>query len=409
MKSRPKIRFGVSGQSNPLKRPEQNKNHSPARKAFSNKQNDEQNDERKRPQKGLSNLSGKDWAKPEKKQWSREENRERSNSFNPNNRNFSRNEPPAKANDRNFRSDRGGRPDRNKRTQSGDGRLVTGSVKRHPDGYGFLIPDDSDLPDIYVGKGSMIGVMTNDKIEVSVHKEGDRFRGELTRVVSRETKKVSGLIETRGPVNGVIHDVSFAWGEDLKVTIPAGMKVKNGDWVTVRIVTYPEHMRGFQGELESVIGDIADAKNDNIRVLAASGIPHVFTKETMREAEQIPDHVTEEDRVGRLDLRNKNFITIDGKTAKDFDDAIYIEKSRRGFKLWVAIADVSHYVRPGTAIDDDAYERGTSTYFPNFVSPMLPEALSNEICSLKPKVDRLALVCEMDIDYEGNTNASNFF
>jgi ribonuclease R len=399
MKSRPKIRFGVSGQSNPLKRPEQDKTHSPSRKGFSTDRTNESNDRgdrakhRGKPAKGFADLSEKSWQKPEKKIWSREENREKANSSNPNNKNYS-------AYNRN-----------SKRTNraSGPETLVTGSVKRHPDGYGFLIPDNSDLPDVYVGKGSMNGVMTNDKIEVQIQREGDRYRGELTRVVSRETKTVSGVIETRGPINGVIRDVSFAWGEDLKVTVPEGLKVKNGDWVTARILTYPEHMRGFQGEVEAVIGDLADAKNDNLRVLAAAGIPHVFTKETLREAELIPDHVTDADRAGRVDLRNKNFITIDGKTAKDFDDAIYIEKNRRGFKLWVAIADVSHYVRPGTAIDDDAYERGTSTYFPNFVSPMLPEALSNEICSLKPKVDRLALVCEMDIDFEGTTYASSFY
>ena len=371
MKQRSKIRFGVSGQSNPLKRPEQKKEHSPARKGFS------------KPQKSLSTLSEREWQRPQK-----------SNAFQPR-----KNQSPTAAQSNAQQS-----------SAHSASRTVVGSIKRHPDGYGFLIPDDSNLPDVYVGKNSMAGVMTNDKIEVSIYRDGNRFRGELKKIISRETKSVSGFIEMRGPFNGVIRDQSHAWGDDLKVTIPSHLKVKNGDWVQVQIATYPDHMRGFHGELIAVIGDIHDAKNDNLRVLSSAGIPHIFTKETMQEASRIPDHVTDSDRHSRKDLTHKKFITIDGKTAKDFDDAIYVEKQgRKGFRLWVAIADVSHYVKPETAIDRDAYDRGTSTYFPGFVSPMLPEALSNEICSLKPKVDRLALTCEMEIDFQGNLQTFSFY
>lgn len=349
MKQKQKLRFGVSGQANPLKRPTQDKTQSPARKSFSQKPK----------QKGFSNLSENAWRAPkqEKKQL----------------------------------------------------HLVSGSIKRHPDGYGFLIPDDPGLPDVYVGKNSMAGVMTNDKIEVRIQKEGDRFRGELSRIISRETKLICGLLEKRGPFNGLIRDASHAWGDDLHVTIPKEISLKNDDWVQVKILSYPDHIRGFQGEVVAVIGDISDAKNDNIRILTSSGIPAVFSAAAVQEARKIPQQVLDHERKGRVDLRSKNFITIDGQTAKDFDDAIYVEKSARGFKLWVGIADVSHYVRPGTAIDKDAYERGTSTYFPHFVAPMLPEALSNEICSLKPNVDRLSLVCEMDINFQGELLNSKFY
>src|SRR5690606_33917789 len=125
------------------------------------------------------------------------------------------------------------------------------------------------------------------------------------------------------------------------------------------------------------------------------------SRAALREAEQIPEVVDERDFAGRHDLRALPIITIDGKTAKDFDDAVFVEMDSSGFHLIVAIADVSHYVREGSAIDADAFERGTSTYFPNFVSPMLPEKLSNELCSLKPRVARLALVADMNIDFQG--------
>jgi len=286
---------------------------------------------------------------------------------------------------------------------------LTGIVKRHPDGYGFFIADDKEFADVYVAKHFMTGVMSNDKVEILVKREGDRFRGEVQNIISRETKKVSGQIKKLNSSQGLMPDHSFAWGEDLKVTWPPQMAVKDKDWATVTITSYPESVRGFQGQVETLIGDISDPLNDNMRVLAAHSIPHQFTKKTLDEANRLPPEVSAQDKQGRRDLTDLKLITIDGKTAKDFDDAICVEKMPKGFRLWVAIADVSHYVRPGTAIDEDAYIRGTSTYFPNFVSPMLPEALSNELCSLKPQVPRLALVAEMDFDFNGVKTRSTFY
>jgi ribonuclease R len=290
---------------------------------------------------------------------------------------------------------------RSQEAPRGTGQRVKGFVKRHPDGYGFLIPDESGIPDIYVPKNIMVGVMTNDKIEVGATRDGDRLRGEGLRILSRETKRVSGQIKKMGPTQGRLRDESFGWGDDLVVTIPPTQQVKDGDWVLVAITSYPDSSRGFLGEVEAVIGDVEDALNDNLRVLGTANIPFKFSARCLEEARHISTEVTDEDREGRVDLRDKHLITIDGKTAKDYDDAIYVERTQKGFRLWVAIADVSHYVKPGSAIDKDAYERGTSTYFPNFVAPMLPESLSNEMCSLKPKVDRLALTCEMEVDFSG--------
>jgi ribonuclease R len=288
-------------------------------------------------------------------------------------------------------------------------RLLNGIVKRHPDGYGFFIPEDPELADAYIAKHNMSGVMSNDVVQVQLHRDGDRFRGEIVKIVERKTVKVTGKLKKINKTQGILHDESFAWGEDLKVMVPPQVEIKDGDWVIAKITSYPDSLRGFQGTAELVIGDLSSPLNDNIRVLASHNIPFEFTKDTLAEASRIPHEVSDEEMKGRTDLRNLNLITIDGKTAKDFDDAIYVEKRSNGFRLIVAIADVSHYVKPHSPIDKDAYMRGTSTYFPNFVAPMLPEALSNELCSLKPNVNRLSLVAEMNFDFQGEMQNTKFY
>jgi ribonuclease R len=288
-------------------------------------------------------------------------------------------------------------------------KILTGVVKRHPDGYGFFIADEKTVADIYIAKHSMDGVMSNDRVEVQPRRDGDRIRGDIVRVVEHKTLKASGQLKKLNNSQGVLRDESFAWGEDLKVSWPPAMKVQDKDWVVAKIMTYPNSPRGFQGQIEAVIGDISDPLNDNIRVLAAHSIPNEFSKRALEEAARLAPEVSKSEFNGRKDLRGKKLITIDGKTAKDFDDAIYVEKNQKGFRLWVAIADVSHYVRPGSGIDTDAYSRGTSVYFPGFVAPMLPEALSNELCSLKPDVPRLCLVAEMEINFQGQMTGSSFY
>lgn len=286
---------------------------------------------------------------------------------------------------------------------------IDGVVKRHPDGYGFLIPDNTEYPDVYISKHSMDGIMTNDRVRVEVRPEGDRYRGDVTEVLSRAVLKVTGQLHIKSSGRGVLVDESGAWGEDLKVTWSPQIQVKDGDWVLVKITTYPDSIRGFQGEVLSVLGDLSDPKNDNHRTLIASNIPFEFSRKAVQIAESYPKDVTAGDKAGRTDLTNLKLITIDGKTAKDFDDAVYVEKSKQGFRLIVGIADVSHYVKPGSALDEEAYERGTSTYFPGFVAPMLPEALSNELCSLKPNVERLSFVCEMQISFDGDLTNFRFY
>lgn len=290
-------------------------------------------------------------------------------------------------------------------------KVISGVVKRHPDGFGFFIADDPEQVDIYIPKPEMNGVMTNDRVRVEVHPEpgGQRFRGKVVEVVGRSVKRVIGQYISRSQNTGLLQDKSFGWGEDLFVDKRPDQLLKHGDWVAVDIDSYPGSQRGFAGHVTAVIGDGLNPQNDSLRILYSSQIPYEFSKATMKEVEKIPDQVLESEMRGREDLRGLKLITIDGKTAKDFDDAIYVEKDRNGFKLWVAIADVSHYVKPGTAIDDDAYLRGTSTYFPNFVAPMLPEKLSNNLCSLNPHVPRLSLVAEMRMDFSGELMESRFY
>ncbi len=290
-------------------------------------------------------------------------------------------------------------------------KILQGIVKRHPDGFGFFIADDADQVDVYIPRNFMSGVMANDRVEISMEREsgGDRFRGEILEILQRATNQAAGQYTALPDGKGILKDKSFAWGSDLIVENPENIPVKDKDWVAVRLTDYPDSARGFRGVLVKVIGDILDPLNDSPRVLHLHRIPDEFSKKTIQEAARFGEEVDPRDIEGRVDLREMPLITIDGQTAKDFDDAILVQNQPTGFRLIVAIADVSHYVKLNTAIDEDAYERGTSTYFPNFVSPMLPKNLSDHLCSLKPNVDRLCLVADMTFDFQGEKTSSKFY
>lgn len=301
---------------------------------------------------------------------------------------------------------------RTQRTQKSSSTITTqqGTVKRHPDGFGFFIPDNPESPDVYIPRQSMEGIMTHDKVMVNVTREqrGDRFRGEITKIISRGHKRIVGQFYPYNGGGGLIRDEGKGWGGDLVIKSNDTMGAKQGELVAAEITTYPSEGT-FAGKVVEVIGDVEDPMTDIRRVLLTQNIPHEWSPAVEKEAKQFSETVSESDMKGRTDLRKLNLITIDGATAKDFDDAIYVEKNGQGFRLIVAIADVSHYVRLGTAIDGEAYTRGTSVYFPNFVTPMLPEVLSNGLCSLNPHVNRLALVSETQIDRNGTHLSSKFY
>ncbi len=307
---------------------------------------------------------------------------------------------------------------------------IEGIIKRHPDGFGFLIPKDSSHPDVYISRNSMTGVMTNDRVEVVVFgskrsrrgesrgekgagvksKTGDdRLAGEIVRVLHRANKRVVGKYLPVDQKYGVILDDNRGWGADLRIAAADSMNAKEGDLVVVEVTQFPSDRQEFTGRVVSLMGNIEDPLNDVMRVIHQAGIPTEFSATALSEARRFGGVVTEAEMKGREDLTGLGLITIDGATARDFDDAIYTEQISNGFRLVVGIADVSHYVKPGSTLDHEAYERGTSTYFPNFVVPMLPEELSNELCSLKPHVKRLCFACEMHIDFEGTLKKYRFF
>ena len=292
---------------------------------------------------------------------------------------------------------------------------VTGVIKRHPDGYGFLVADNKDHPDVYVSRQSMLGVMSNDRVEVVVYKpkhgqpKNDRLSGEISKVLSRANKTIVGKYLPVDQKYGVILDEGRGWGADLRISTKDSMGAQDGQVVAAEVIEYPGTNTEFTGRVVGIIGDLDNPINDVIRIVHQSGIPSEFSALALGEARKFGGQVTPNEAKGREDLTNTPLITIDGTTARDFDDAVYTERVGDGFRLIVAIADVSHYVKPGTPLDQEAYERGTSTYFPNFVVPMLPEELSNELCSLKPKVKRLCFACEMQLNFEGDVKSYRFF
>ncbi|MEY4617505.1 MAG: ribonuclease [Pseudomonadota bacterium] len=289
--------------------------------------------------------------------------------------------------------------------------LITGIIKRHADGFGFLIPDNPEHADVYIPKHFMTGVMTNDRVSAKVFKSrGDnRYHGEIIEITSRGTNKLVGRLTTQNDLWFLIPDDSKGWGQNLKIKKEDALKGKDGDLVQIEILTYPGEGTPFTGKVIEVIGNAEDPLTDVKRVLRMQNVPEEFSRATLTEVASLDEDPLPSDWKSRKSLMDLPLITIDGATAKDFDDAVYTEMTDTGFHLIVAIADVSHYVKPGTALDQDAYDRGTSVYFPNHVVPMLPEILSNGLCSLKPNVPRLCLVADMHFDFQGQIQKSKFY
>ena len=295
----------------------------------------------------------------------------------------------------------------------GEGKIYTGRIKRNPDGFGFFVSESDEIEDIYIPKEEMKGVFTNDLVKITVNRKSGRFgtRGKIKRIVERSANRYVGRLNFN-PNNSTYYlkDSSHSWGQSLNIYNPD--RHPEGDLVLVEITAYPKlgDVGGFEGKIISSLGSSVDPNMDNIRILHESKVPIEFSKMALTEAEKLGDEVREEDKKGRRDLRDVSLITIDGVTAKDFDDAIYVEKKPAGgFKLIVAIADVSHYVKKDSHLDQEAYDKGTSVYLSNFVCPMLPEAISNGLCSLNPNVDRLAFCCEMHLSSTGKVESYEFY
>jgi ribonuclease R len=289
--------------------------------------------------------------------------------------------------------------------------LTAGKIQGHPDGFGFLVPDDGSA-DIFLDQHQMGKVLHGDRALVRVmgiDRKG-RPEGSIVEVTERVNTRVVGRVF-------VEHGVVFVVPENRRIAqdilVPpekkGKLKAESGQVVMVEIIEQPSKFSQPIGRIIEVLGNYADPGMEIEIALRKHDLPFEFTKKALEENKALPDKVKKADMVGREDLRDLPLVTIDGETARDFDDAVYCEKKGRGWRLIVAIADVSHYVRPGMALDKEALERGNSVYFPRRVIPMLPEKLSNGICSLNPDVERLAMVCDMEISAAGKIGDYRFY
>ena len=288
--------------------------------------------------------------------------------------------------------------------------LVKGKVVGHPDGFGFLRPDVGD-EDLFLGPKEMHKVLHGDVVlarVIGVDRRG-RPEGAIVEVLERANKKVVGRLFMEKDVAFVIAE-NKRISQDILVRPDSLGKAKPGQVVVAEIMEQPSKHAEPVGRVIEILGNYADPGMEIEIALRKHDLPHEWPKDAIAAAKKLGGvNVEAKDLKGRKDLRKMPFVTIDGETAKDFDDAVYAERRGKDFRLWVAIADVSHYVRPGDALDKEAYNRGNSVYFPRRVIPMLPEELSNELCSLKPDVDRLVMVCEMEVSAGGVVRHYEFY
>lgn len=281
--------------------------------------------------------------------------------------------------------------------------LLRGRLQAHAKGFAFLIPDDRDHPDVYVHANDLKGAMNGDIVLVRITSKspsGGRMEGEVVRIVKRGVLQTVGVFQSLETYGFVLPDDKRI-NRDIFIPKQSFKGAVDGEKVVVRIVNYPEGRTAAEGEIIEILGHKDDPGVDILSVIRKHQLPEAFPSEVMTEAEQAPDSITDEEIIqqGRRDLRGLNIVTIDGEDAKDLDDAVNVERLENGhYKLGVHIADVGYYVREGSELDKEAYDRGCSVYLVDRVIPMLPHRLSNGICSLNPQVDRLTMSCEMEFN-----------
>jgi ribonuclease R len=290
--------------------------------------------------------------------------------------------------------------------------FIEGRVSGHREGYGFLIPDDGSA-DIFLPEKEMQKVLHGDRVQIRIIGTDRRGRpeGTIVEVVERANTHVIGrLLNENGA--WVVAPEDKRIGQDILLSGSPG-KAKAGQVVSIELIEQPSRYTQPVGKIVEVLGDIDDPGMEIEIAVRKYGVPHEFSAAAQKLASKLPSEVRESDLADRVDLRDIPLVTIDGEDARDFDDAVYCESIKIGrstaYRLIVAIADVSHYVKPNDALDVDALERSTSVYFPRRVIPMLPEKLSNGLCSLNPAVDRLTLVCDAVITAKGEIKAYQFY
>jgi ribonuclease R len=287
--------------------------------------------------------------------------------------------------------------------------VVRGRIEAHPDGYGFVVPDDGGA-DLFLAPGEMRQVMHGDTVLVrpaGIDRRGRR-EGRIVEVVERAHRRIVGRLHTERSV-AFVAAADRRIQHDILIEPGALRGAKPGQIVTAELVVQPGPNVQPIGRIVEVLGDFGDPGMEIEIALRKHELPFEFSPAAKGIAARLPRAVRPADLKGRRDLRATPFVTIDGETAKDFDDAVCCEPAGKGFRLLVAIADVSHYVEPRDALDDDARERGNSVYFPRRVIPMLPEKLSNGLCSLNPDEDRLAMVCDIAVGARGELARYQFY
>jgi len=298
-------------------------------------------------------------------------------------------------------------------TSSHSSDEIEGTVQGHRDGHGFVIRDDGQS-DIFLPPNEMRAVLHKDRVRARIVRQDRRGRpeGRVVEIIERSPQPIIGRLLQESGV-WIVAPEDKRYGQDILIPGGALALAKPGQVVVVELTEPPALFGQPVGRITEVLGEVDDPGMEIEIAVRKYGVPHEFSEDCLAEAGALPDKVRAQDKKQRIDLTDVPLVTIDGEDARDFDDAVYCEPAKvgrgKGWRLLVAIADVSHYVQTGSAIDIDAYDRATSVYFPRRVIPMLPEKLSNGLCSLNPEVERLCMVCDMLVTAKGEVHAYQFY
>ena len=290
---------------------------------------------------------------------------------------------------------------------------IEGSVQGHRDGFGFVVRDDGEA-DIFLPPNEMRAVLHKDRVRVRITGQDKRGRpeGRVLEIIERPPQPLIGRLLQEGGV-WLVAPEDKRLGQDILIPANALGAAQSGQVVVVALTEPPALYGQPVGRITEVLGEVDDPGMEIEIAVRKYGVPHEFSDACLAQAKKLPEKVRALDKKQRIDLTDIPLVTIDGEDARDFDDAVYCEPAKvgrgKGWRLLVAIADVSHYVQTGSAIDIDAYDRATSVYFPRRVIPMLPEKLSNGLCSLNPEVERLCMVCDMLVSAQGEVTAYQFY
>ncbi len=290
--------------------------------------------------------------------------------------------------------------------------LVAGRFQLTSKGFGFVIPDNKgDKPDVFIPPRALNGAMNNDRVLARVNNDahGKKPEGEILRIIVHANNKVVGVFHQSGDFAFVTPDDKRI-GQDVYVMKRDFNNARDGQKVVVEITAWPQEYRKAEGKVVEILGNLGDVGLEILSIIKQNDLPLEFTEEVLAASRKVPKLIRKSELAGRRDLRARAVVTVDGEDAKDLDDAVYAEQiSENEFLLGVYIADVSYYVTEGSVLDKEAQERGTSVYLVDRVLPMLPERLSNGICSLNAGEDRLAMACEMRLDEKGGVLSYEIF